>query len=73
MKHNKNLSSKRYPTISKNLARVEEYLAWQHINLRIPCATYFWYKWMIPRITKSEPDEATITMHKNNMVTSNLS
>lgn len=33
-----------YPKDSKAQARVDEYLAWQHLNARRPLTTYFRFK-----------------------------
>nr|AJE61311.1 glutathione S-transeferase [Dendroctonus armandi] len=58
-----------YPAESKAQARVDEYLAWQHANTRIPCATYFFYKYIIPAMTKSPPDETELGKLESNLVT----
>ncbi|XP_066143500.1 glutathione S-transferase theta-3-like [Euwallacea fornicatus] len=57
-----------YPKNSKAQAKLEEYLAWHHINMRLPCATYAFYKWMIPILTKTPPDEEILSKHKGNLV-----
>ncbi|XP_014254251.1 glutathione S-transferase theta-1-like [Cimex lectularius] len=40
-----------YPNNSKLRARVDEYLEWQHIGTRAPCALYVWDKVFTPLLT----------------------
>lgn len=40
-----------YPKDSKQQARVDEYLEWQHHNTRAFCALYFQAKWLNPILT----------------------
>ncbi|XP_071945455.1 glutathione S-transferase theta-1-like [Antedon mediterranea] len=40
-----------YPSDVKKRARVDEYLAWQHVNTRLSCAKVFWCEFLIPRMT----------------------
>nr|ANS53399.1 glutathione-S-transferase theta class 1 [Sitophilus oryzae]AVR54963.1 glutathione-s-transferase theta class 3 [Sitophilus oryzae] len=49
-----------YPSDAKEQAKVDEFLEWQHLNIRLHCAQYFWYKWLIPNITQSPPDDDKI-------------
>ncbi|XP_038220748.1 glutathione S-transferase theta-1-like [Zerene cesonia] len=43
-----------YPPESKAQARVDEYLEWQHVGLRLHCAMYFRVKYLAP-ITSGQP------------------
>ncbi|XP_033116131.1 glutathione S-transferase theta-1-like [Anneissia japonica] len=42
-----------YPADVKKRAKVDEYLAWQHLNTRMTCAKVFWTEYLIPRMTGS--------------------
>ncbi|KAJ8929157.1 hypothetical protein NQ314_018181 [Rhamnusium bicolor] len=44
-----------YPKDSKHQARVDEYLEWQHLNIRMYCSIYFVTKWLIPTLTGKQP------------------
>lgn len=37
-----------YPRDARKQARVDEYMEWQHMNIRLHCSTYFWLKWLLP-------------------------
>uniref|UniRef100_U5EXP6 glutathione transferase n=1 Tax=Corethrella appendiculata TaxID=1370023 RepID=U5EXP6_9DIPT len=48
-----------YPEDSKVRAKVDEYLEWQHNNIRSYCALYFRYVWMNPLLgRKVNPEKA---------------
>jgi glutathione S-transferase len=40
----KNVPDHWYPKDSKQQAKVDEYLEWQHLDTRLSCAMYFQYK-----------------------------
>lgn len=42
------LSEQLYPKGLQARARVDECLEWQHINVRVPCGTYFIKGWLLP-------------------------
>lgn len=41
-------STELYPKDLKNRARVDEFLEWQHLNVRAGCAFYFLRCWLLP-------------------------
>ncbi|CAH1407202.1 unnamed protein product [Nezara viridula] len=49
-----------YPKESKAQAKLDEFIEWQHIGLRLPCAFYFKLKWLEPRLTGEKPLESEI-------------
>ncbi|KAK2577369.1 hypothetical protein KPH14_003485 [Odynerus spinipes] len=55
-----NISQHWYPSSSKEQARVDEYLEWQHLNTRLQCASYFAVKYLNPLRTgrPSKPEQA---------------
>ncbi|XP_062142016.1 glutathione S-transferase theta-3-like [Drosophila sulfurigaster albostrigata] len=56
----KQLTEQLYPKSIQDRARMDEYLEWQHINLRLPCNLYFRDGWLFPinGITpKPKPEE----------------
>ncbi|XP_066245865.1 glutathione S-transferase theta-1 [Euwallacea similis] len=57
-----------YPKNSKSQAKLEEYLAWHHINTRLPCTTYTLYKWMTPIMTGNPPNEKVLAQYEGNLV-----
>uniref|UniRef100_A0A1Y1LMT7 glutathione transferase n=1 Tax=Photinus pyralis TaxID=7054 RepID=A0A1Y1LMT7_PHOPY len=59
-----------YPKDSKLQARVDEYLEWQHNNIRAGCAMYFRNKWLMPKITGEPSNEKTLAKYKCLMVDS---
>ncbi|XP_076272573.1 glutathione S-transferase theta-1-like [Rhynchophorus ferrugineus] len=67
-KYPDNFCESLYPNDSKNQAKVDEYLEWQHLNIRMNCSYYFWYKWILPNMTKSPPDENKIAELESNMI-----
>jgi len=46
-------------------ARVDEYLSWQQLNIRINCAMYFQHKWFLPLLTGKPPNEKSIDKFKS--------
>ncbi|EDW74955.1 uncharacterized protein Dwil_GK15954 [Drosophila willistoni] len=42
------LSEQLYPKALKDRARIDEYLEWQHSNVRLPCGQYFRDAWLYP-------------------------
>uniref|UniRef100_T1GTN9 Uncharacterized protein n=1 Tax=Megaselia scalaris TaxID=36166 RepID=T1GTN9_MEGSC len=58
--HQKKLANDLYPVDIKVRARVDEYLEWQHENVRMGCAMYFRKKVVEPLLRKVVPDEAEI-------------
>jgi len=65
----KNLSENFYPKESKAQARVDEFLEWQHNNVRAFCAMYFQKKWLIPILTGKPITEEKLKTFKDNMET----
>ncbi|XP_017772038.1 PREDICTED: glutathione S-transferase theta-1-like [Nicrophorus vespilloides] len=63
----KNLSDKFYPKDSKSQARVDEFLSWQHHNIRGFCTGYFRMKWLMPLITGQQSSERHLKGSKQNM------
>lgn len=57
-----------YPKDSKLQARVDEYLEWQHNNIRMFCALYFQKKWLLPKITGEPASEKTIADYEHRMI-----
>ncbi|XP_049873808.1 glutathione S-transferase theta-1 [Pectinophora gossypiella] len=49
-----------YPKDSKQQAKVDEFLEWQHIGLRLHCAMYFRVKFLEPRLFGKVPSEKSI-------------
>lgn len=45
-----------YPKESKSQARIDEYLEWQHLNMRLAGSSLFRTKW-IPLVTGDKPDQ----------------
>ncbi|KAG6444580.1 hypothetical protein O3G_MSEX003456 [Manduca sexta] len=58
-----------YPKDSKLQARVEEFLEWHHVGLRLHCAMYFRVAYMNPILTGSKLDDKTIENYKRRMLT----
>ncbi|XP_068144674.1 glutathione S-transferase theta-1-like [Drosophila tropicalis] len=55
------LSELLYPKALKDRARIDEYLEWQHLNVRMPCGLYFVHGWLYPIngiAEKPKPEEA---------------
>uniref|UniRef100_A0A240PLM9 Glutathione S-transferase theta class 2 n=1 Tax=Anopheles christyi TaxID=43041 RepID=A0A240PLM9_9DIPT len=43
-----------YPDDTVHQARIDEYLSWQHLNLRADISLYFFHVWLNPRLAKEE-------------------
>lgn len=56
-KHEKN---QLYPKDPKERARVDEYLHWQHLNLRMTGSMVFQSKIIIPQMTKKPVDQKAL-------------
>lgn len=56
-----------YPKDSKKQAKVDEYLEWQHNNIRAHCALFFQVKWLIPCLTGEEPNEKKVMNFQRRM------
>ncbi|KAM3965359.1 glutathione S-transferase theta 1 [Aphomia sociella] len=56
-----------FPKDSKKRARVDEYLEWQHIELRLPCAMYFRVKNLEPLLTGKQPDPEKVSGYERRM------
>ncbi|XP_017784965.1 PREDICTED: glutathione S-transferase theta-1-like [Nicrophorus vespilloides] len=63
----KNLPEFWYPKDSKKQARVDEFLEWQHNNVRAFCALYFQKKWLFPIITGKEMEPKKLAGYKKRM------
>ncbi|KAK9710564.1 Glutathione S-transferase, N-terminal domain [Popillia japonica] len=64
----KGLPENIYPTDSKEQARVDEFLEWQHNNLRLFCAMFFQLKYLLPKMTGAESDENMLTLFESKMI-----
>ncbi|XP_077288450.1 glutathione S-transferase theta-1-like [Arctopsyche grandis] len=58
-----------YPSESKAEARVNEFLAWQHIGIRAPCAIYFRYLAIDPFLTGKPTKPEKVEAQKKRMDT----
>lgn len=56
-----------YPKYFVEQARVDEFLEWQHITLRITCALYFRTVWLEPLMTGKIPSQDKIENLKGHM------
>ncbi|CAG4971131.1 unnamed protein product [Colias eurytheme] len=56
-----------YPIESKAQARVDEYLEWQHVGLRLHCAMYFRVKYLTPITTGEPADPKTLAGYERRM------
>merc|ERR1712013_920912 len=54
-----------YPSNSKEQARVDEYLEWQHLNTRMMCAGYFIERWLKPMMTKKFNEKSVAASKKS--------
>nr|QGZ00478.1 glutathione S-transferase theta1 [Glyphodes pyloalis] len=57
-----------YPRESRLQARVEEFLEWHHVGLRLHCAMYFRVKYMDPILFGRKTDERQIASYERRMV-----
>ncbi|XP_038053800.1 glutathione S-transferase theta-1-like isoform X2 [Patiria miniata] len=58
-----------YPKDLQARSKVREYMAWQHMNTRMHCATVFIHEVILPRATGTPPDEDELKQHVNTMHT----
>ncbi|EDV98112.1 glutathione S-transferase theta-1 [Drosophila grimshawi] len=42
------MSEQLYPKSLESRARVDEFLEWQHLNVRVACGTFFMKAWLLP-------------------------
>ncbi|XP_065165086.1 glutathione S-transferase theta-1-like [Atheta coriaria] len=61
------LSEKYYPKDAKAQAAVDEYLEWQHHNVRAHCALYFRLRFLTPLTTGQEPPAEKVKKYEENM------
>lgn len=58
-----------YPKYFVEQARVDEFLEWQHITLRVTCALYFRTVWLDPLLFGKKPSPEKIENLKSHMET----
>ncbi|KAF2901870.1 hypothetical protein ILUMI_04311 [Ignelater luminosus] len=63
----KQISDQWYPKNSKAQARVDEYLEWQHNNVRLLCSLYLRVKWIEPRFFGKEASPKKIAPYESRM------
>lgn len=51
-----------YPRRDLSRSRIDEYLEWQHTNMRPACSSYFQVKWLLPVVNKTRPNEDDINI-----------
>lgn len=56
----KNVQDHWYPKDSKLQAKVDEYLEWQHLDIRLNCSLYFLTKYLMPQLKGEPPNEAKV-------------
>lgn len=59
-RHSNQIDDQWYPKNDKVRARIDEYLEWQHVNIRQTCAQYFILKYLKPRTIGTSPDDYNI-------------
>jgi len=52
-----------FPKDTKTQARVDEYMEWQHLNIRTHGSLFIMEKYMVPRKTKKPVNEAKAAIH----------
>ncbi|XP_075168355.1 glutathione S-transferase theta-1-like [Haematobia irritans] len=52
-------SDKLYPKDTKIRAKVDEFLEWQHLGLRLGCSSYFVHLWLLPMSGQAEVPSVT--------------
>ncbi|CAK1551269.1 unnamed protein product [Leptosia nina] len=57
-----------YPEDSKSQARVDEYLEWQHIGLRLHCSMFFRVAYLNPVFFDTTPDPKQVQSYKKRML-----
>lgn len=63
----KNVPDHWYPKESKKQALVDQFLEWQHIECRGPCAMYFRTKFLIPAVTGKPAKEDVVKKNLKRM------
>ncbi|XP_046390914.1 glutathione S-transferase theta-1-like [Ischnura elegans] len=66
----RNVGDHWYPQDLKRQAAVDEYLEWQHLNIRFNCAMYFQVKFLQPSITGIAPKPERVADFLKRMETS---
>ncbi|EAT39159.2 AAEL009020-PA [Aedes aegypti] len=61
------LEDRWYPKEGADRARVDEYLEWQHANIRAQCAQFFIYSWITP-LLGMEVNQAKVDRLRANMI-----
>ncbi|PSN54347.1 hypothetical protein C0J52_16040 [Blattella germanica] len=56
-----------YPKDSKQQAKVDEYLEWQHLDTRLNCSMYFIIKFLRPLITGHQPKANKLKKYEDKM------
>ncbi|KAJ9575314.1 hypothetical protein L9F63_025735, partial [Diploptera punctata] len=64
----KNVADHWYPKDSKQQAKVDEYLEWQHLDTRLNCGMFFREKYLMPFFGQT-PDNKLINMFEERMKT----
>lgn len=57
-----------YPKESKSQLKVDQYLEWQHLNIRYGCAIYFRMKYLMPLLTGKPTNPERLSNHKKLMI-----
>nr|XP_050860469.1 glutathione S-transferase theta-3-like [Vespula vulgaris]XP_050860479.1 glutathione S-transferase theta-3-like [Vespula vulgaris]XP_050860489.1 glutathione S-transferase theta-3-like [Vespula vulgaris] len=57
-----------YPSSSREQAKVDEYLEWQHLNTRSKCSSYFFIKFLKPLRTGKPSKPEQIKQYKAQMI-----
>jgi glutathione S-transferase len=58
-----------YPKESEDMARVDEYMAWQHLNLRLNGSMVFQHKVIIPRMSGKPVNEKAVERYQKGLET----
>lgn len=66
-KHPDTVADHWYPSSSQDRARVDEFMSWQHANLRQHLIMYFWYTFVMPRWLGQTADPEQVSEAKRNM------
>ena len=64
----KNVADNWYPKNSKDQARVDEYLEWQHLNTRHHCTVYFWLVYVVQGMQGKTVSDARLAEAKKDMI-----
>ncbi|CAF4933117.1 unnamed protein product [Pieris macdunnoughi] len=62
------ISKTLYPEDSKGQARVDEYLEWQHVGLKLPGNLFFRTAFINPLLTGKSPDPKQVDSYKQKMI-----